>query len=110
MDKTVNTTRIQTALAGLLPFATVTVDAKFLRTDDYPDLAKVIHDSAGLIDPNIHHHVVDARPVYEWLRTGGNGQGNIKKWITVQNATTKLDIQAFVSALSGHYNYDFTGM
>ena len=109
MDKTVNTTRIQTALAGLMPFATVTVDAKFLRTDDYPDLAKVIHDSAGLIDPNIHHHVVDARPVYEWLRTGGNGQGNIKKWITVQTDTTKIDIPAFVFAFKGDYNFGFTG-
>lgn len=109
MEKSVNTTRIQVALASLLPFAKVTVDAKFNRTDSYPDLAKLIHDSAGLIDPNIHHSVVDARPIYEWLRTGGNGQGNIKKFITVQSDTSKIDIPAFVFAFKRDYNFGFTG-
>jgi hypothetical protein len=109
IEKSVNTTRIKAALAGLLPFAIVTVNATFLRTDDYPDLAKLIHDSAGLIDPNIHHHVVDARPVYEWLRSGGNGKGNIKKFITVQNDASKIDIPAFVFAFKGDYNFGFTG-
>lgn len=109
MEKSVNTTRLQIALASLLPFAKVTVDAKFNRTDSYPDLAKLIHDSAGLIDPNLHHHVVDARPIYEWLRTGGNGQGNIKKFITVQSDTSKIDIPAFVFAFKGDYNLGFTG-
>ena len=108
--KSVNATRIRAALAGLLPFATVTVNATFLRTDDFPDLAKLIHDSAGLIDPNIQHHVVDARPIYEWLRTSGDGQGNIKKFITVQTPdTSKIDIPAFVFAFKGDYNFGITG-
>jgi len=107
--KSVNATRIRAALAGLFPFATVTVNATFLRTDDFPDLAKLIHDSAGLIDPNIQHHVVDARPIYEWLRTSGDGQGNIKKFITVQSDASKIDIPAFVFAFKGDYNFGFTG-
>ncbi len=109
IQKSLNTTFVKDQLSSLLPFATVTITPTYANVTDYPGLAQVVASSSvGLVDPNNNHHVVDARPIYDWLSTFSGK--NLNKFLpTIQSDTSKIDIPAFIFAFKSDYNFGFTG-
>ncbi len=107
ISSTLNVTIIKSQLASILPFSNVTVLVKFTDIASYPGLASVIANSTThIIDPVTGHPVVDARPVWNWLST--NGQGHISQFINVSRTTQEIDIPAFIFAFNNTYNFGFT--
>jgi len=107
ISTTLNTTMVQTQLASLLPFAKVTVTAKFSNITAYPQLAAVVANATTKVkDPALSIPIVDARLVWNWLST--YGQGHITQFINATHTTTTYDIPGFLFAFQGNYTFAFT--
>jgi hypothetical protein len=104
---TLNTTMVQSQLATLLPFATVTVTAKFSNVTDYPQLAAAVANATTKVkDPALSIPIVDARLVWNWLST--YGQDHLTQFINATHTTTTYDIPGFLFAFQGNYTFAFT--
>jgi hypothetical protein len=107
ISTTLNTTKVQSELATLLPFAKVTVTAKFANVTSYPQLAAVVANATTKVkDPALSIPIVDARLVWNWLST--YGQGHITQFINVTHTTSEYDIPGFLFAFQGNYTFAFT--
>src|SRR2546426_2167136 len=107
ISTTLNTTKVQSELAGLLPFAKVTVTAKFSDVTSYPQLAAVVANATTKVkDPALSIPIVDARLVWNWLST--YGQGHITQFINVTHTNSEYDIPGFLFAFQGNYTFAFT--
>jgi hypothetical protein len=107
ISTTLNTTIVRSQLASLLPFAKVTVTAKFANTTAYPQLAAVVANATTKVrDPALSIPIVDARLVWNWLST--YGQGHITQFINATHTTSNYDILGFLFAFQGNYTFAFT--
>ncbi len=107
ISTTLNITQVQSQLAILLPFVTVTVNAKFSNITAYPQLAAVVANATTKVrDPVLSVPIVDARLVWNWLST--YGQGHITQFINATHTTSKYDIPGFLFAFQGNYTFAFT--
>src|SRR6266849_4655519 len=107
ISTTLNTTMVQSQLASLLPFAKVTVTAKFSNITAYPQLAAVVANATTKVkDPALSIPIVDARLVWNWLST--YGQGHITQFINATHTTSNYDIPGFLFAFQGNYTFAFT--
>ena len=93
---------------ALLPWANVTAETKYARISDYPELQQIIVKSKSPVTYGSPpgSPAVDARPVYDWLST--SGQGHIKDFMQVRRDATEYDIPVFVFAFTGDYEFGFT--
>jgi hypothetical protein len=107
LSATLNPNMVQSELAGLLPFAKVTVTAKFSNITAYPQLAAVVANATTKVkDPALSIPIVDARLVWNWLST--YGQGHITQFINATHTTSQYDIPGFLFAFQGNYTFAFT--
>ncbi len=107
LSATLSPTMVQSELAGLLPFAKVTVTAKFSNITAYPQLAAVVANATTKVkDPALSIPIVDARLVWNWLST--YGQGHITPFINATHTTSTYDIPGFLFAFQGNYTFAFT--
>ena len=107
IHSTLNTTLLQSQLQTLIPFATVVVNAKFANITDHKDLAAVVANATTKMkDPALSLPIVDARLVWNWLST--YGQGHITQFINATHTTSQYDIPAFLFAFQGNYTFAFT--
>jgi len=107
ISTTLDTTMVQSELAGLLPFATVTVAAKFSNITAYPQLAAVVANATTKVkDPVLSVPIVDTRLVWNWLST--YGLGHITQFINATHTTSQYDIPGFLFAFQGNYTFAFT--
>jgi hypothetical protein len=107
ISTTLNTTMVRSQLASLLPFAKVTVTAKFADITGYPQLAAVVANATTKVrDPALSVPIVDARLVWNWLST--YGQGHITQFINATHTTSNYDIPGFLFAFQGNYTFAFT--
>ncbi|HEV2118874.1 MAG TPA: hypothetical protein VGS11_02015 [Candidatus Bathyarchaeia archaeon] len=107
ISTTLNTTKIQSELAILLPFAKITVSAKFSNITDYPQLAAVVANATSKVkDPVLSLPIVDARLVWNWLSV--YGKGHLTQFINVTHTTSQYDIPGFLFAFQGNYTFAFT--
>ena len=107
ISTTLNTTMVQAELANLLPFATVTVSAKFSNVTDYPKLAVVVANATTKVkDPALSIPIVDARLVWNWLSS--YSENHMTQFINVTRTTTTYDIPGFLFAFQGNYTFAFT--
>jgi hypothetical protein len=98
---------VQSQLASLLPFATVSVAAKFSNITSYPQLAAVVANATTKIkDPALSAPIVDARLVWNWLSS--YGQGHITQFINATRTTSQYDVPGFLFAFQGNYSFAFT--
>jgi hypothetical protein len=103
----VNETMIRDELSKLLPYASVSIMTKYANLTSSPGLAAIVAlATTKTRDPTVNGTIVDARLVYNWLST--NGEGHISQFIKVQRTTDQLDIPAFIFAFTGNYNFGFT--
>src|SRR5712664_3274537 len=101
ISTTLNTTMVQAELANLLPFATVTVSAKFSNVTDYPQLAAVVANATTKVkDPALSIPIVDARLVWNWLSS--YSESHMTQFINATRTTTTYDIPGFLFAFQGH--------
>ena len=104
---TLNTALLQSQLQSLMPFATVAVNAKYANITDYKDLATVVANATTTVkDPALRLPIVDARIVWNWLST--YGQGHIARFINATHSISQYDIPAFLFAFQGNYTFAFT--
>ena len=107
ISTTLNTTMVQNQLASLLPFATVTVSAKFSDITAYPQLAAVVANATTKVkDPALSIPIVDARLVWNWLSV--YGKGHMTQFINATHTTSQYDIPGFLFAFQGNYTFAFT--
>ncbi len=107
ISTTLNTTMVQTQLASLLPFASVTVTAKFSNVTDYPPLAAVVANATTKVkDPALSIPIVDARLVWNWLSS--YSENHMTQFINATHTTTTYDIPGFLFAFQGNYTFAFT--
>jgi hypothetical protein len=107
ISSTLNTTLVQSQLASLLPFATVTVNAKFADITSHPQLAAVVANATTKVkDPVLSLPIVDARLVWNWLSS--YGMGHITQFINATRTTSQYDIPGFLFAFQGNYTFAFT--
>ena len=107
ISTTLNTTMVQAELANLLPFATVTVSAKFSNVTDYPQLAAVVANATTKVkDPALSIPIVDARLVWNWLSS--YSENHMTQFINATHTTTTYDIPGFLFAFQGNYTFAFT--
>src|SRR2546426_9728445 len=107
ISTTLNTTMVQAELANLLPFATVTVSAKFSNVTDYPQLAAVVANATTKVkDPALSIPIVDARLVWNWLSS--YSENHMTQFINATRTTTTYDIPGFLFAFQGNYTFAFT--
>jgi hypothetical protein len=107
ISETLNTTMVQSQLATLLPFATVTVAAKFSDITAYPQLAAIVANATTKVkDPVLSVPIVDARLVWNWLSS--YGRGHITQFINATHTTSQYDIPGFLFAFQGNYTFAFT--
>jgi len=107
ISTTLNTTMVQAELANLLPFATVTVSAKFSNVTDYPKLAVVVANATTKVkDPALSIPIVDVRLVWNWLSI--YSENHMTQFINVTRTTTTYDIPGFLFAFQGNYTFAFT--
>src|SRR5437899_3199080 len=107
LTKTLNTTKVQQQLQALLPFATVKVTANFFNVTKYPELAAVVANATTKVkDPILSIPIVDARLVWNWLST--YGQGHITQFINATHTTSTYYIPGFLFAFQGNYTFAFT--
>ncbi len=107
ISTTLNTTIVQSQLASLLPFATVTVTAKFSDITAYPQLAAVVANATTKVkDPALSIPIVDARLVWNWLSV--YGKGHMSQFINATHTTSQYDIPGFLFAFQGNYTFAFT--
>ncbi len=103
----VNETMIRSELSKLVPYANVSIITKYANLTSSPGLAAVVATATTKTkDPAVNGTIVDARLVYNWLST--NGDGHITQFINVKRTTEQLDIPAFIFAFTGNYNFGFT--
>ena len=109
LEKTINTTLIKSELQGLLSFSKVDVEAKFSKVTDYPELMRIIVDSAipstqvPSIEPT---KAVDATPIYEWLNE--DGKNHVRAFFNITRDIDEYDIPVFVFAFDDNYELAFT--
>jgi hypothetical protein len=104
LPATINQTRIQQNLAGLVPFARVTINIGYYNVSAFPGLAAIIANATtNLRDPASGRRVVDGDLVYRWFTTGG--LGHIVNFINVTRTTSKIDIPGFLFAFKGNYTF-----
>ena len=107
ISTTLNTTVVQSQLASLLPFARITVTAKFSDITAYPQLAAVVANATTKVkDPVLSIPIVDARLVWNWLSS--YGQGHITQFINATHTPSQYDIPGFLFAFQGNYTFAFT--
>src|SRR5438309_10176053 len=107
ISTTLNTTMVQSQLASLLPFARITVTAKFSDITAYPQLAAVVANATTKVkDPVLSIPIVDARLVWNWLSS--YGQGHMTQFINATHTTSTYDIPGFLFAFQGDYTFAFT--
>src|SRR5713226_9758839 len=107
LSATLNPTVVQSQLASLLPFATVTVTAKFSDITAYPQLAAVVANATTKVkDPALSIPIVDARLVWNWLSV--YGKGHMSQFINATHTTSQYDIPGFLFAFQGNYTFAFT--
>src|SRR2546425_6320817 len=107
LSATLNPTMVQSELASLLPFAKVTVTAKFSNITAYPQLAAVVANATTKVkDPALSIPIVDARLVWNWLST--YGQGHTTQFINATHTTSTYDIPGFLFAFQGNYTFACT--
>lgn len=107
ITKTLNATKVQQQLQILLPFAIVKVTPSFFNITKYPDLAAVVANATTKVkDPVLSVPIVDARLVWNWLST--YGQGHITEFINPTHTTSTYDIPGFLFAFQGNYTFAFT--
>jgi hypothetical protein len=107
LSLTLNTSLVQSQLASLLPFATVSVSAKFSNITSYPQLAAVVANATTKVkDPALSAPIVDARLVWNWLSS--YGRGHITQFINATRATSQYDVPGFLFAFQGNYSFAFT--
>ncbi len=104
---TLNATQVQREIGSLLPFATVTVTPHFHNITDYPQLAAVVANATTKVkDPALSIPIVDARLVWNWLSSFG--QGHISQFINATHTTLQYDIPGFLFAFQGNFTFAFT--
>ncbi len=104
---TINETMIRGELSKLVPYANVSIITKYANLTSSPGLAAVVATATTKTrDPAVNGTIIDARLVYNWLST--NGEGHITQFINVKRTTEQLDIPAFIFAFTGNYNFGFT--
>ncbi len=107
ISTTLNTTMVQSQISSLLPFAKVTVTAKFSDITAYPQLATIVANATTKVkDPALSIPIVDARLVWNWLST--YGQGHITQFTNATHTTSTYDIPGFLFAFQGNYTFAFT--
>jgi hypothetical protein len=106
ISTTFNSSYVQGQLAGLLSFAHVTVNPKYLNVTDNPELAHVIANATTTIkDPMSGRPIVDGQIVYDWLTT--NGLGHVKQFVNVTRTFNEIDVPAFLFAFKQNYTFGF---
>src|SRR6267143_999545 len=104
LKETINQTKIQENLAGLVPFATVTIKVNYSNVSAYPGLAAIVANATtNLKDPLAGRRVVDGDLVYNWFTT--SGLGHIRNFINVTRTTTRIDIPRYLFAFKGNYTF-----
>ena len=104
LTATLNRTYVQTQLANLLAFATVTVNVKFANVTDYPQLASIMANATTNVrDPSSGRPIVDGDLVYNWFTT--SGLGHITQFVNPVRTTAEIDIPGFIFALKGSYTF-----
>lgn len=95
-------------LRTLAPWGRVTVETKYARISDYPELERVIVSANSPAKYGLppDSPLVDYRPVYDWLSE--SGRGHIKDFMEVKRNTDEFDIPVFAFAFSGEYEFGFT--
>ncbi len=108
ITSTVDETLVSTELKKLIPFSNVTVTTRYANISQYSGLEAVVNLATSTIkDPAFNGSIVDARLVYNWLST--NGEGHITQLINLTAPTSlQWDIPAFIFAFTGNYNFGFT--
>jgi len=107
LASTVNETLIRGELEKLIPYSNVTITTKYANVTDYPGLAAIVASATTNIkDQAVNGSIVDARLVYNWLST--NGEGHISQFINATRDSQEYDIPAFIFAFTGRYNFGFT--
>ena len=107
LASTINVTLIQNEMKALLPYANVTVNTKFANITQYTALATAVGSATTPIkDPAVNGSIVDARLVYDWLST--NGEGHVSQFINATRSSQEYDVPAFIFAFTGPYNFGFT--
>ncbi len=102
---TVNLPMIKSQIAGLVPFANVTVIPKFATLASSPSLARVVNNATTTtFDGRANDTIVDARLVYNWLST----EKHISQFINASRTTDQIDIPEFIFAFSGNHEFGFT--
>jgi hypothetical protein len=105
IKSTVNIPIIQSQLSSLVPFATVTINPKFMNLTSSPGLDKVVTDATTTIhDPAANDTVVDARLVYNWLSV----ENHVTQFVNAIRTTDEIDIPEFIFAFSGDHDFGFT--
>lgn len=104
LSSTLNTTALQSEVARLVPFATVTVNAKFSNITASPQLAAVVANATTKVrDPALSVPIVDAKLVWNWLSS--YGQGHMTQFINATRTTAQYDIPGFLFAFQGNYTF-----
>ncbi len=107
LASTVNETLIRSELEKLMPYSNVTITTRYANVTDYPGLAAIIASATTNIkDRAVNGSIVDARLVYNWLST--NGEGHVSEFINATRDSQEYDIPAFIFAFTGRYNFGFT--
>jgi len=107
LTSAVNSVLVEAELEKLIPFSNVTVITKFANVSAYPGLeAAIARATTPIQDPAVNGSIVDARLVYDWLST--NGEGHISQFINATPTSEVWDIPAFIFAFTGRYNFGFT--
>ncbi len=107
LASTVNETLIRSELGRLIPYSNVTITTRYANITDYPGLAAIVASATTSIkDRAVNGSIVDARLVYNWLST--NGEGHISQFINATTNSQEYDIPAFIFAFTGRYNFGFT--
>ena len=102
-----NETMVLAELKRLIPYSNVTLTTKYENITVYPGLQSVVsRATTNVEDRTVNATIVDARLVYDWLST--NGEGHITEFIDPIQTSQQLDIPAFIFAFSGNYNFGFT--
>jgi len=103
LTDTVDRGLISERIKGLLPFADVDVSVLFLNATSAPDLSDMIIKSTY---PKNGTHIVDARPIYEWL--GSRGQRKLSHFLNLNATDGEYVIPVVAVAFSGKNQFGFT--
>jgi hypothetical protein len=107
LTSTVKEDLVEAELEKLIPYSNVTVTTRFANVSTYLGLEAALgRATTPLQDPAVNGSIVDARLVYDWLST--YGEGHVSQFINVTATSESWDIPAFIFAFTGPYNFGFT--